>query len=80
MKKMDIQYDEDEEYDPPLHHPKLKSVREALTVEDDLIVFTEFHGNEELVSSANHISALLTTMHANVLKQSTLDSFNCTIY
>ena len=46
-----------------------------LTVVDDLIVFAEFHGNEELVSSANHVTALLTTIRANVLKQSTLDRF-----
>ena len=35
---MHVQDEEDEEYDPPLCHPKLKSVREALTVVDDLVV------------------------------------------
>ena len=42
VKKMDVQDDEDEEYDLPLCHSKLELVREALMVVGDLIEFGEF--------------------------------------
>ena len=58
----------DDEFDLPLREPKLKSVKEVLAAVDEVAVFAEFHGNEELVQATSKVSTLLTTMRESSLK------------
>jgi len=67
--------DGDDEFDLPLCEPKFKSVKEVLAAVDEVAVFAEFHGNEELVQATSKVSTLLTTMRESSLKQTTMDSF-----
>ena len=67
--------DGDDEFDLLLREPKFKSVKEVLTAVDEVAVFAEFHGNEELMQATSKVSTLLTTTRESSLKQTTLNSF-----
>ena len=46
-----------------------------LAAVDEVALFAEFHGNEDLVQATSKVSALLTTIRESSLEQTTLYSF-----